>query len=125
MLGAGEGWAKSILFHDAVRDEFARFFARNDTLRAGRLQRLPDVRGAEELIPGTEHWPRFVRNRSEQFEARFTMVEILRSPSVVLEGMSGSFLPIAVAHGEGRAEFASRRGRGGVLPAAASWRSAT
>ncbi|HEU4623708.1 MAG TPA: phosphoribosylformylglycinamidine synthase [Steroidobacteraceae bacterium] len=107
VLGAGEGWAKSILFHEAVREDFTRFFARNDTFALGFCNGCQMFAALKSIVPGTELWPRFVRNRSEQYEARFTMVEILRSPSVVLEGMSGSFLPIVTAHGEGRAEFPS------------------
>jgi phosphoribosylformylglycinamidine synthase len=107
VLGAGEGWAKSILFHGAVRDEFVEFFNRNDTFALGFCNGCQMFAALKSLIPGTSLWPRFVRNRSEQYEARFTMVEILRSPSVVLDGMSGSFLPIVTAHGEGRAEFDS------------------
>jgi phosphoribosylformylglycinamidine synthase len=107
VLGAGEGWAKSILFHEAVREEFQRFFARPDSFSLGFCNGCQMFAALNSIIPGTEHWPRFVRNRSEQYESRFTLVEILRSPSVVLEGMAGSFLPIAVAHGEGYAEFAS------------------
>lgn len=107
VLGAGEGWAKSILFHPAVREDFTRFFARSDAFALGICNGCQMFAALKELMPGTEHWPRFVRNRSEQYESRLTMVEILRSPSVVLDGMAGSFLPIAVAHGEGRAEFKS------------------
>jgi len=107
VLGAGEGWAKSILFHAAVREEFQSFFARPDSFSLGICNGCQMFAALKELIPGTEHWPRFVTNRSEQYESRFTMVEVLKSPSVVLDGMAGSFLPIAVAHGEGRAEFAS------------------
>jgi phosphoribosylformylglycinamidine synthase len=107
VLGAGEGWAKSILFHDAVREDFARFFARTDSFALGFCNGCQMFAALKSIVPGTDLWPRFVRNRSEQYEARFTMVEILRSPSVVLDGMSGSFLPITTAHGEGRAEFAS------------------
>ncbi|HTT00751.1 MAG TPA: phosphoribosylformylglycinamidine synthase [Steroidobacteraceae bacterium] len=107
VLGAGEGWAKSILFHPRARDEVARFFARPDTFALGICNGCQMLAALRSLIPGTEHWPRFVRNRVEQFEARFALVEILRSPSVVLFGMEGSLLPIAVSHGEGRAEFAS------------------
>jgi len=107
VLGAGEGWAKSILFHEAVRDEFQRFFTRPDTFALGICNGCQMFAALKSIIPGTEHWPRFVRNRSEQYESRFTLVEILRSPSVVLDGMAGSVLPIAVAHGEGYAEFAS------------------
>jgi len=107
VLGAGEGWAKSILFHGAVRDDFVRFFARKDSFSLGFCNGCQMFAALRSLIPGTELWPRFVTNRSEQYEARFTMVEILDSPSVVLAGMSGSFLPITIAHGEGRAEFTS------------------
>jgi phosphoribosylformylglycinamidine synthase len=107
VLGAGEGWAKSILFHSRARDDFARFFGRTDTFALGICNGCQMFAALKELMPGTEHWPRFVRNRSEQYESRLALVEVLRSPSVVLEGMAGSFLPIAVAHGEGRAEFRS------------------
>jgi phosphoribosylformylglycinamidine synthase len=108
VLGAGEGWAKSILFHPAVRDEFERFFARDDAFAFGICNGCQMFAALKSIIPGTEHWPRFVKNRSEQYEARFSLVEVLESPSVLLAGMAGSVLPIAVAHGEGRAEFESR-----------------
>ncbi|MGH8304382.1 MAG: phosphoribosylformylglycinamidine synthase, partial [Steroidobacteraceae bacterium] len=107
VLGAGEGWAKSVLFHDAVREEFARFFARPDSFALGICNGCQMFAALKDLIPGAGHWPRFVRNRSEQYEGRFSLVEVLDSPSVLLAGMAGSILPIAVAHGEGRAEFAS------------------
>jgi phosphoribosylformylglycinamidine synthase len=109
VLGAGEGWAKSILFHEAVREDFVGFFARPDTFALGICNGCQMFAALKSLIPGTEHWPRFVRNRSEQFEARFSLVEILPSRSVLLDGMAGSLLPIAVAHGEGRAEFGTER----------------
>jgi phosphoribosylformylglycinamidine synthase len=105
VLGAGEGWAKSILFHERVRDEFARYFGRGDTFTLGVCNGCQMMAALKELVPGADLWPRFVRNRIEQFEGRFSLVEILDSPSVLLAGMSGSQLPIAVAHGEGRAEF--------------------
>jgi phosphoribosylformylglycinamidine synthase len=108
VLGAGEGWAKSILFHAAVREEFERFFARTDAFAFGICNGCQMFAALKSIIPGTEHWPRFVKNRSEQYEARFSLVEVLKSSSVLYEGMAGSFLPIAVAHGEGRAEFASQ-----------------
>ena len=108
VLGAGEGWAKSILFNDALREEFQRFFERTETFALGVCNGCQMFAALKSIIPGTAHWPRFVRNRSEQYEARFTLVEVLRSPSVLLAGMEGSFLPIAVAHGEGHAEFESR-----------------
>jgi phosphoribosylformylglycinamidine synthase len=107
VLGAGEGWAKSIFFHPAVREEFAGFFARPDSFALGICNGCQMFAALKDLIPGAELWPRFVQNRSEQYEARFSLVEVQPSPSVLLAGMAGSLLPIAVAHGEGRAEFAS------------------
>jgi phosphoribosylformylglycinamidine synthase len=105
VLGAGEGWAKSILFHSQLRDVFAEFFARSDTFTLGVCNGCQMMAALKSIIPGTEQWPRFVRNRSEQFEARSSLVEIVKSPSVLLRGMEGSRMPIAVAHGEGYAEF--------------------
>ena len=107
VLGAGEGWAKSILFHVRARAAFERFFARPDTFTLGVCNGCQAVSNLKEIIPGAQDWPRFVRNRSEQFEARLALVRIEESPSVLLRGMAGSQLPIAVAHGEGRAEFDS------------------
>jgi phosphoribosylformylglycinamidine synthase len=107
VLGAGEGWAKSILFHPRAREEFTRFFARADTLTLGVCNGCQMVAALAELIPGATHWPRFKRNRSEQFEGRLSLVEVLGSRSPFLAGMAGSVLPIAVAHGEGRASFAA------------------
>jgi len=106
VLGAGEGWAKSILFHSRTREEFAAFFARNDTFTLGICNGCQMMAALKELVPGAEAWPRFVRNRGEQFEGRFSQVQILNSPAILLSDMTGSMLPIAVAHGEGRAEFA-------------------
>jgi phosphoribosylformylglycinamidine synthase len=105
VLGAGEGWAKSILFNPRSRDQFQAFFARSDSFALGVCNGCQMLSNLHELIPGTNHWPHFVRNRSEQFEARFSLVEVLDSPSILLAGMAGSRMPIAVAHGEGRAEF--------------------
>jgi phosphoribosylformylglycinamidine synthase len=105
VLGAGEGWAKSILFHARTREQFEAYFARPDTFALGVCNGCQMLSNLHELIPGAGHWPHFVRNRSEQFEARFVQVEVLASPSILLTGMAGSRLPIAVAHGEGRAEF--------------------
>ncbi|MDX7989115.1 phosphoribosylformylglycinamidine synthase [Xenorhabdus sp. 12] len=105
VLGAGEGWAKSILFNSRVRDDFASFFARPDTLALGVCNGCQMMSNLHELIPGTEHWPRFVRNRSERYEARFSLVEVADSPSLFLKDMAGSRLPVAVAHGEGQVEF--------------------
>jgi phosphoribosylformylglycinamidine synthase len=107
VLGAGEGWAKSILYSPRARTEFERFFTRQDTFTLGVCNGCQMVSNLKEIIPGADHWPRFVRNRSEQFEARLALVRIEESPSVLLAGMAGSLVPIAVAHGEGRAEFAS------------------
>jgi phosphoribosylformylglycinamidine synthase len=109
VLGAGEGWAKSILFNDRAREQFEQFFNRNDSFGLGVCNGCQMMSNLHELIPGSELWPHFVRNESEQFEARFTLVEILDSPSLFFSGMAGSRMPIAVAHGEGRAEF-SRSG---------------
>jgi phosphoribosylformylglycinamidine synthase len=105
VLGAGEGWAKTILFHAGARAAFERFFAREGTFSLGvcnGCQMMANLRG---LVPGASRWPRFVRNRSERFEARLVMVRIEQSPSVLFRGMAGSELPIVVAHGEGRAEI--------------------
>ena len=107
VLGAGEGWAKSILYHPRTRDEFQRFFDRADTFSLGVCNGCQMFAALKEIVPGAASWPRFVRNRGEQFEGRFSLVELQRSPSIFFEGMDGSMLPIAVAHGEGRAEFAS------------------
>lgn len=107
VLGAGQGWAQTILFNARARDEFAAFFARPETFALGVCNGCQMLSSLRELIPGAEHWPRFARNRSEQFEARLSLVEVTESPSILLRGMVGSRLPIAVAHGEGRAVFAS------------------
>jgi phosphoribosylformylglycinamidine synthase len=117
VLGAGEGWAKSILFHSRVRDAFEEFFTRADTFSLGVCNGCQMMAALKPLIPGAELWPRFVRNRGEQFEGRFSLVEILSSPSIMLAGMAGSRLPIAVAHGEGRAEFADLSGQVAFLGA--------
>jgi phosphoribosylformylglycinamidine synthase len=105
VLGGGGGWAKSILFHPRARDAFAEFFARKDTFTLGVCNGCQMLSQLKELIPGAEAWPRFVRNRSQRFEARLALVEVLESPALLLRGMAGARLPIAVAHGEGRAEF--------------------
>ncbi len=105
VLGAGEGWAKSILFNARARDEFSAFFHRQDSFALGVCNGCQMMSNLRELIPGAAHWPHFVRNRSEQFEARLSMVEVLESPSLFFNGMAGSKMPIAVAHGEGFAEF--------------------
>jgi phosphoribosylformylglycinamidine synthase len=107
VLGAGEGWAKSILFNARARDGFQAFFERKDSFSLGVCNGCQMMSNLHELIPGTENWPRFVRNRSEQFEARLAMVQVQESASIFLQGMAGSRLPIAIAHGEGHAEFES------------------
>jgi len=104
VLGAGEGWAKSILYSARAYDEFADFFSRSDSFGLGICNGCQMMSNLFELIPGAKNWPRFVRNKSEQFEARVAMVEVLESPSLFLDGMQGSMMPIAVAHGEGRLE---------------------
>jgi phosphoribosylformylglycinamidine synthase len=107
-LGAGEGWARSILFNPALAEQFAAFFSDPRTLSLGVCNGCQMLAALSALIPGTEHWPRFTRNRSEQFEARLSMVEVLASPSLFFTGMAGSRLPVAVAHGEGFADFSQR-----------------
>nr|MBA3756694.1 phosphoribosylformylglycinamidine synthase subunit PurQ [Nitrosomonas sp.] len=107
VLGAGEGWAKSILFNFRARDEFEAFFQRNDTFALGVCNGCQMMSNLHDIIPGAELWPRFKRNVSEQFEARFVVVEIQPSPSLFFDGMAGSRMPITVAHGEGRVEFSS------------------
>lgn len=109
VLGAGEGWAKTILFNPTVREQFEAFFARNNTIGLGVCNGCQMMSNLKSIIPGAEHWPHFVRNQSEQYEARVATVEIMHSSSLLLKGMEGSKLPIAVAHGEGRAEFANAR----------------
>ncbi len=109
VLGAGEGWAKSALFNARARDAFQQYFERNDTFTLGVCNGCQMMSNLHELIPGTEFWPHFVRNRSEQFEARVAMVEVQKSNSVFLQGMAGSRMPIAIAHGEGHAEFANQQ----------------
>ena len=104
VLGAGEGWAKSILFNSRVRDEFETFFHRPQTLALGVCNGCQMMSNLRELIPGSEAWPRFVRNQSDRFEARFSLVEVTQSPSLLLQGMVGSQMPIAVSHGEGQVE---------------------
>ncbi|WP_282875226.1 phosphoribosylformylglycinamidine synthase [Pseudomonas peli] len=105
VLGAGEGWAKSILFNSRARDGFQAFFERKDSFSLGVCNGCQMMSNLHELIPGTEFWPHFVRNRSEQFEARVAMVQVQESASIFLRGMAGSRMPIAIAHGEGHAEF--------------------
>jgi phosphoribosylformylglycinamidine synthase len=105
VLGAGEGWAKSILFNSRARDEFSAFFERNDSFALGVCNGCQMMSNLHDIIPGAETWPHFVRNTSEQFEARVAMVQVPENPSVFMAGMNGSHMPVVVAHGEGRAEF--------------------
>ncbi len=105
VLGAGKGWARTILFNARARDEFSAFFAGSDTFALGVCNGCQMMSALKELIPGADAWPRFERNRVEQFEARFSMVELLPSPSLFFSGMAGSRLPVVVSHGEGQATF--------------------
>ena len=107
-LGAGEGWARSILFNPALAEQFAAFFNRGDSFALGVCNGCQMLAALAAIIPGAQAWPKFTRNRSEQFEARLSMVEVLDSPSIFFNGMAGSRLPIAVAHGEGFADFSQR-----------------
>jgi phosphoribosylformylglycinamidine synthase len=105
VLGAGEGWAKSVLFHAKTRDAFKKFFERENTFGLGVCNGCQMMSNLRSIIPGAENWPRFVQNQSERYEGRFVSVKVEQSPSILFSGMEGSVLPIAVAHGEGYAEF--------------------
>src|SRR5699024_2257724 len=107
VLGAGGGWAKSILFHNNLREQFVRFFEDQNKIALGVCNGCQMISHLKEIIPGADLWPKFVRNRSERFEARVGLVEINENNSLWFAGMAGSHMPIAVSHGEGRAEFAS------------------
>ena len=107
VLGAGEGWAKSILFNPRARDEFEAFFQRGDSFALGACNGCQMMSNLKGIIPGAQNWPHFERNASEQYEARVALVEIQKSPSILFAGMEASRIPIATAHGEGRAVFAS------------------
>jgi len=109
VLGAGVGWAQSILYNTQLRELFEQFFSRPDTFTLGVCNGCQMISQLKEIIPGADAWPRFVRNKSEQFEARLSIVEVVRSPSVLLAGMDGSVLPIPVAHGEGLVDFGESR----------------
>jgi phosphoribosylformylglycinamidine synthase len=115
VLGAGEGWAKTILFNRQLSDQFAKFFARTDTFGLGICNGCQMMSNLKSIIPGAHAWPKFTRNKSEQFEARFAMVEVLESPSIFFQGMAGTQTPIAVAHGEGFADFSQTGNIGEVL----------
>jgi phosphoribosylformylglycinamidine synthase len=108
VLGAGQGWAKSILLNARARAEFEAFFSRSDVFALGVCNGCQMMSNLHEIIPGSAHWPKFLKNKSEQFEARFVMVEVVESPSLFFAGMAGSRLAVATAHGEGRAVFADR-----------------
>jgi phosphoribosylformylglycinamidine synthase len=107
-LGAGEGWARSVLFNPKLAEQFAAFFARRDSFALGVCNGCQMMAALAPIIPGAQAWPKFTRNRSEQFEARLSQVEVLASPSIFFSGMAGSRLPVAVAHGEGYADFSQR-----------------
>jgi len=107
-LGAGEGWARSVMFNPVLADQFKAFFARSDSFALGVCNGCQMMAALSPIIPGAQHWPKFTRNKSEQFEARLSLVEVLDSPSIFFQGMAGSRLPIAVAHGEGFADFSQR-----------------
>ena len=117
VLGAGAGWAKAILFDARVREQYSAFFSRGDTFALGACNGCQMMSNLRELIPGAEHWPRFVKNRSEQFEARFAMVEVLSSPSLFFSGMAGSRIAVPTAHGEGRALFDSEEAKARAIVA--------
>ncbi|AEG31606.1 phosphoribosylformylglycinamidine synthase [Thiomicrospira cyclica] len=110
VLGAGRGWASSVLFNPRARDEFEAYFNREDAFSLGVCNGCQMMSNLKSIIPGAQHWPAFVRNRSEQFEARLSLVEVQQSPSILLAGMAGSRIPVAVAHGEGRVDFAQAAG---------------
>jgi phosphoribosylformylglycinamidine synthase len=105
VLGAGEGWAKTILFNAQLRDQFSTFFHRSDSFALGVCNGCQMMSNLSGIIPGADAWPKFTRNQSEQYEARLVMAEVVKSPSILLQGMEGSRIPIAIAHGEGYANF--------------------
>ncbi|HVV67846.1 MAG TPA: phosphoribosylformylglycinamidine synthase [Gammaproteobacteria bacterium] len=115
VLGAGQGWAKTILYQPRARDEFAAFFARSDTFTLGACNGCQMLSQLKDIIPGSNHWPAFIRNRSEQFEARLSLVEIKTTPSIFFQGMAGSRLCMASSHGEGYAQFADANQAAQVL----------
>ena len=108
VLGAGEGWAKTILFNTQLRDQFASFFNRQDSFALGVCNGCQMMSNLAGIIPGAQAWPKFTRNQSEQYEARLVMAEVMASPSIFTQGMTGSHLPIAIAHGEGFANFSQQ-----------------
>ena len=114
VLGAGRGWANSILYNNQTKEEFSQFFSRSDSFALGVCNGCQMISNLKEIIPGTQDWPSFERNTSEQFEARFTSVEIQNSDSLFFDGMTGSIMPIAIAHGEGRANFTSSQNKNNI-----------
>ncbi|CAB3893378.1 Phosphoribosylformylglycinamidine synthase [Achromobacter insuavis] len=118
VLGAGEGWARTIRFNSKLSDQFAAYFARPDTFALGVCNGCQMMAALAPMIPGAEHWPRFTRNLSEKYEARLSMVELAKSPSIFFAGMEGARIPVAVAHGEGFADFSQQGDAGRVLAAA-------
>jgi len=114
VLGAGRGWANSILYNPRAKDQFTDFFNRKDSFALGVCNGCQMVSNLAEIIPGTENWPSFERNISEQFEARFSSIEVQKSNSIFLDGMAGSIMPIAIAHGEGRAQFSNNFNEGHI-----------
>jgi phosphoribosylformylglycinamidine synthase len=118
VLGAGEGWARSILFNNQLADQFAAYFARKDTFALGVCNGCQMMAALAAMIPGAEHWPRFTRNQSEKYEARLSLLEVVESPSLFFKGMTGARIPVAVAHGEGYANFSRQGSTEKVLRAA-------
>jgi len=115
VLGAGEGWAKTILFNAALRDQFSAFFYRQDSFALGVCNGCQMMSNLSSIIPGAQAWPKFTRNQSEQYEARLVMAEVMPSPSIFTQGMAGSQLPIAIAHGEGYANFSQQGDLASIL----------
>jgi phosphoribosylformylglycinamidine synthase len=118
VLGAGEGWSKTILFNENLSSQFQTFFQRADTFALGICNGCQMLSSLKSIIPGASHWPKFTRNQSEQFEARFAMMEVMASPSIFFAEMAGTQAPIAVAHGEGFANFSATGSQADVLIAA-------
>jgi phosphoribosylformylglycinamidine synthase len=118
VLGAGEGWSKTILFNEKLSSQFQSFFQRTDTFALGICNGCQMMSSLKSIIPGASHWPKFTRNQSEQFEARFAMIEVMESPSIFFAGMAGTQAPIAVAHGEGFANFSATGVQSDVLVSA-------
>lgn len=114
VLGAGGGWAKTILFNEELKAQFSHFFARSDSFTLGVCNGCQMLAQLKELIPGADHWPVFLRNESEQFEARLVMVEVQDSPSIFLKGMNGSRMPIVVSHGEGRTSYTQAESKNAI-----------